>query len=66
MISRSRVLRALAPRQTATLALLLLAAFMLSVSQALAHNVTPGDAGYIQEIFGVNLIPFTYLAPNTW
>ena len=48
MTSTSRVLRALAPRQIATLTLLLLAAFMLTVSQALAHNVTAGDAGYIQ------------------
>lgn len=29
--------------------------------QALAHNVTAGDAGYIQEIWGVHLIPFAYL-----
>jgi hypothetical protein len=28
---------------------------------ALAHNVTPGDAGYIQEIWGIHLIPFGYL-----
>lgn len=56
-----RVWRALATRQTATLTLLMLAALMLSVSHALAHNVTPGDAGYIQEIWGVNLIPFAYL-----
>jgi len=34
--------------------------FSLTVS-ANAHNVTPGDAGYIQEIWGVKLIPFTYL-----
>ena len=53
--------RALAPRQMATLTLLLLAAFMLTVSQALAHNVTAGDAGYIQEIWGVKIIPFMYL-----
>lgn len=26
-----------------------------------AHNVTAGDAGYVQEIWGVNIIPFTYL-----
>lgn len=26
-----------------------------------AHNVTEGDAGYIQEIWGVHLIPFMYL-----
>lgn len=30
-------------------------------SQALAHAVTAGDQGYIQEITGVNLIPFMYL-----
>ncbi|MBE1283702.1 MAG: HupE/UreJ family protein [Rhodobacteraceae bacterium] len=28
---------------------------------AAAHNVTEGDAGYIQEIWGVKLIPFAYL-----
>ncbi len=28
---------------------------------ALAHNVTPGDAGYIQEIWGVHIVPFIYL-----
>lgn len=33
----------------------------LSASQVLAHNVTEGDAGYIQEIWGVNIIPFMYL-----
>lgn len=32
-----------------------------SIDPALAHNVTEGDAGYIQEIWGVKLIPFTYL-----
>lgn len=45
-------------------ALLLLAfapALMLLSANAKAHNVTPGDAGYIQEIFGVHLVPFTYL-----
>jgi hypothetical protein len=31
------------------------------VAQALAHNVTAGDAGYIQEIWGVHIIPFIYL-----
>jgi hypothetical protein len=34
---------------------------MLCATQAMAHNVTAGDAGYIQEIWGVNLIPFMYL-----
>lgn len=51
-------------RVSKTPALLLLASsFVLlwgSVS-AHGHNVTPGDAGYIQEVFGVHLIPFTYL-----
>nr|WP_236638277.1 HupE/UreJ family protein [Mangrovicoccus ximenensis] len=28
---------------------------------AAAHNVTEGDAGYIQEIWGVHLVPFLYL-----
>ena len=30
-------------------------------NMALAHAVTQGDKGYIQEIFGVHLIPFMYL-----
>ena len=30
-------------------------------STALAHAVTQGDKGYIQEIYGIHLIPFTYL-----
>ncbi|NBR90473.1 MAG: HupE/UreJ family protein, partial [Rhodobacteraceae bacterium] len=34
---------------------------MLFASAAAAHNVTEGDAGYIQEIWGVNIIPFMYL-----
>ena len=33
----------------------------LAQGNAFAHNVTEGDAGYIQEIWGVHLIPFTYL-----
>ena len=33
----------------------------LSASAAIAHDVTPGDAGYIQEIWGVHIIPFIYL-----
>tara|TARA_R110002020_G_scaffold67188_5_gene176669 strand:+ start:1794 stop:2492 length:699 start_codon:yes stop_codon:yes gene_type:complete len=35
--------------------------FAAMSSQALAHAVTAGDQGYIQEISGVNLIPFVYL-----
>lgn len=41
--------------------LLVAAALVLSFGSAFAHNVTEGDAGYIQEIWGVKLIPFTYL-----
>lgn len=33
----------------------------LGITPALAHNVTPGDAGYIQEIWGVRVMPFVYL-----
>lgn len=37
-------------------------ALLFGVSAAAqAHNVTPGDAGYIQEIWGVHIIPFMYL-----
>ena len=52
MTSTSGVLRALAPRQPVALTLILLAAVLLTAAQALAHNVTAGDAGYIQEIWG--------------
>ena len=45
--------------------LLLLSMFLLSLllgaPEALAHAVTAGDKGYIQEISGVNLLPFVYL-----
>ncbi len=42
--------------------LCLTAAFMtLPLDPAMAHAVTEGDKGYIQEIYGVHLIPFTYL-----
>ncbi|EJZ17369.1 HupE/UreJ family protein [Rhizobium sp. Pop5] len=41
----------------------LLAAMSLAVSAtvAAAHGVAEGDKGYIQEITGVNIIPFIYL-----
>src|SRR6056297_34443 len=41
-----------------TTVFLMLMAFATS---AYAHDVTPGDAGYIQEIFGVHIISFIYL-----
>ncbi|MGE0315862.1 MAG: HupE/UreJ family protein [Lautropia sp.] len=43
---------------TQILLLLLLALLPLA---AFAHAVTEGDKGYIQEISGVNLLPFVYL-----
>jgi hypothetical protein len=46
---------------SALLVALALLAVVISTGTAAAHNVTPGDAGYIQEIWGVKLIPFAYL-----
>ena len=44
------------------LIILLSLVFLPSMEQAaLAHAVTEGDKGYIQEISGVNFIPFMYL-----
>jgi hypothetical protein len=43
---------------------LLFAAFAVALatgSDALAHGVTEGDKGYIQEITGIHLLPFLYL-----
>jgi len=40
---------------------LCLLAFSSGLQSALAHNVTEGDAGYIQEIWGIHIIPFMYL-----
>jgi hypothetical protein len=41
--------------------LALLALALMGASDALAHGVTQGDKGYIQEISGVKLLPFVYL-----
>ena len=47
------------------MSVLLLSAFFISLligsTEAYAHAVTEGDKGYIQEISGVNLLPFVYL-----
>lgn len=43
------------------LTILVLSVLALTTSAAIAHDVTPGDAGYIQEIWGVHIIPFIYL-----
>jgi hypothetical protein len=48
-------------RRAALLTFLALVFLGSGSGTAFAHNVTEGDAGYIQEIWGVNLIPFTYL-----
>ncbi len=49
-------------RRTAPAPLLLFSALILLLAGAAhAHNVTEGDAGYVQEITGVHLIPFVYL-----
>ncbi|MCR9111084.1 MAG: HupE/UreJ family protein [Rhodobacteraceae bacterium] len=50
-----------AQRRATALLLTALAVYASSVAQALAHDVTPGDAGYIQEIWGVHIISFLYL-----
>ncbi|MEL6962057.1 MAG: HupE/UreJ family protein [Pseudomonadota bacterium] len=61
MTSYSRGIGVLASRQSPALCLVVLATYLTATTQALAHNVTPGDAGYIQEIWGVHIIPFMYL-----
>lgn len=43
------------------LALLIFIASTIFPDTSMAHNVTPGDAGYIQEIWGIHLAPFAYL-----
>ena len=40
---------------------IVLCALLLIPSALLAHGVTGGDQGYIQEISGINLVPFAYL-----
>lgn len=61
MIHSSSGWRILRVHKAAIFFTLMVGALFLSSALALAHNVTPGDAGYIQEIWGVNLIPFAYL-----
>lgn len=41
--------------------MLLICLLLLWTGVAAAHGVTEGDKGYIQEISGVNIIPFLYL-----
>jgi low affinity Fe/Cu permease len=61
MTHPSRRRTASASGRPIALALMLAAMLAWGTADALAHNVTPGDAGYIQEIWGVHIIPFIYL-----
>jgi|GEM_PF-4949004 len=47
------------PRHVIMFSFFLLAAFM--GLDASAHGVAAGDKGYIQEISGINIMPFIYL-----
>jgi len=48
-------------RQTLILFTTIVLILIAFATSAYAHAVTPGDAGYIQEIFGVHIISFIYL-----
>ncbi len=50
-----------AKRLFTTLLLLVFLASVLVSSSAFAHGVPQGDKGYIQEVAGVQLVPFAYL-----
>ena len=65
-MKNKKVLAALPRRRTARrwfhLALLSCVAGLLGLpSSVMAHGVTAGDAGYIQEMSGVLMLPFAYL-----
>ena len=49
------------PAMRLILAMLFGATLLLSTNLAFAHAIAAGDKGYIMEIWGVHLIPFTYL-----
>ena len=61
MTSKSLGASASVYRRRTALTLTILTLYLLSVVEAFAHNVTEGDAGYIQEIWGVKIVPFMYL-----
>jgi hypothetical protein len=65
MLSHSPARVPAAPRPAHRAPPLIVVAMFLAMSLAatdvLAHAVTQGDKGYIQEISGVHLLPFTYL-----
>ena len=50
-----------APRALLSLSLLTTGILLALTGAAAAHAVAEGDKGYIQEISGVHLLPFTYL-----
>jgi hypothetical protein len=54
-------LDSLSRRKSAALLLLALVALALLPSELLAHGVTAGDKGYLQQVTGVLLAPFAYL-----
>ncbi len=49
------------PHSAASHASLPLLLLLASLAPAIAHGVAEGDKGYIQEISGINLMPFVYL-----
>lgn len=49
------------PGKRATLLSFVFLLFLLLADAAFAHAVAEGDKGYIQEITGINLLPFIYL-----
>lgn len=48
-------------RRSALALLASLVLVTLTTQSVFAHAVTPGDKGYIQEIYGVHIVPFLYL-----
>lgn len=61
MNMQSRLAGGSAFMRLSRLGLFTLAALAVTTSQLAAHNVTQGDAGYIQQIWGAKPLPFTYL-----
>jgi len=60
-VARSRPPRTPLMRHTIIGMLMILPLLVLLQATAHAHGVAEGDKGYIQEISGIHLLPFTYL-----
>ncbi len=60
-VARSRPPRTPLMRHTLIGMLMILPLLVLLQATAHAHGVAEGDKGYIQEISGIHLLPFTYL-----